>query len=235
MNPHSRYVIHVGINLLTIPAPVITHQSSLAFQQAIIANGLEYTRVENLTDKIVLTREKPSVLQVVVGSLEPQIGQVLVVAPHPKGSLELFIQEAEAVLKAFDAVWPARNRQIIKSDATLRELHETTSEHAFQELWEKRLGQKPQSLSVFGRPIRGGGLRFVMDPLPHEEEPVQIEVKIESFLRDTSKIFVETQFIWIRPTAPGAGMNVRDRLSQINSYVQEQVGAFLLGEKNDSR
>jgi len=162
--------------------------------------------------------------------LEPQVGQILVVAPNPKGSLNLFIQEMEAALKAFEAVWPAQNRQVIKSDATLRELHETTSQHAFQELWEKRLGQPTQSLAVFERPIRGGGLRFVMDPIPNEDEPVQIEVKIESFLGDTSKIFVETQFIWLKPTAPGTPIEPGERLSQMNAYIEKQVHRFLSGE-----
>ncbi|MFQ5615078.1 MAG: hypothetical protein ACE5GO_01250 [Anaerolineales bacterium] len=230
MKPHSRYVIHVGINFITIPAPVITPLSALSFQQAIIANGLEFVSAENPKNKIILTRESPSPLQITVSMLEPQVGQILVVAPNPKGSLKLFIQEMEAALKAFETVWPAQNRQIIKSDATLRELHETTSQHAFQELWEKRLGQPTQSLAVFERPIRGGGLRFVMDPLPNEDEPVRIEVKIESFLGDTTKIFVETQFIWLKPTSPGTPIEPGERLSQMNAYIEKQVHSFLSGE-----
>lgn len=230
MKPHSRYIIHLGVNFTTIPSPVVTNQSSLAFQQAIISSGLDFVRAENPENRIVLTREAPSPLQISVSVLDAQVGQVLLVAPHPKGSLELFAQEAEAALEAFEAVWPAQNRQIIKSDGTIRELHETTSQHAFQELWEKRLGQPSQSLASFGRPIRGGGLRFVMDPLPNEDEPVHIEVKIESFLSDTTKIFVETQFIWPKPTAPGSAFAARERLMQMNEYIENQVQAFLSGE-----
>ncbi len=230
MKPHSRYILHLGINFITIPAPSVTPQSSLAFQQAIISSGLEFIRAENPKNRVVLTREVPSPLQISVSMLESQVGQVLIVSPRPKGTLDLFIQEAEAALEAFETVWPAQNRQIIKSDGTIRELYETTSKHAFQELWEKRLGQPSQSLAAFERPIRGGGLRFVMDPLPNEDDPVQIEVKIESFLRDTTKIFVETQFTWPRPTAPGIPFAARERLSQMNSYIENQVRAFLSGE-----
>lgn len=230
MKPHSRYIIHLGINFITIPAPIVMHRSSLLFQQAIISSGLDFVRAENPKNRIILTREAPSPLQISVSMLEPQVGQVLLVAPHPKGSLDLFIQETEAALGAFETVWPAPNRQVIKSDGTIRELYETTSRHAFQELWEKRLGQPSQSLAAFGRPIRGGGLRFVMDPSPNEDEPVQIEVKIESFLSDTTKIFVETQFTWPKPTPPGAPFTARERLSQMNSYIENQVYAFLLGE-----
>jgi hypothetical protein len=66
------------------------------------------------------------------------------VAPNPKGTLELFIQEAEAAIDAYKEVWEASNRQIVKADATIRQLCETTSPHAFQELWESRLGQSPK-------------------------------------------------------------------------------------------
>lgn len=136
----------------------------------------------------------------------------------------------EASLKAFKSVWPSDNRQIIKSDATIRALYETTSEHAFQELWEKRLNQPTQALALFERPIRGGGLRFVLEPSPNEDEPVQIEVKIESYLKDTTKIFVETQFIWIKPTAPGTPINPEKRLLLLNDYIENQVHKFLKGE-----
>jgi len=212
-----------------IPAPVVTKLQSLAFQQAVITNGLDFTKVDNPQHRITLTREQPSPLQIsVVG--DNQVGQLLVVAPNPQGSHELFIQEAEAALTAFQSVWSDPGRQVIKSDATIRCLYETTSQHAFQELWETRLGQEGQSLKAFERPIRGGGLRFVMDALPGDTQPAQVEVKIESFLRDTSKIFVETQFTWPKPTEPGEHFDVRGRLQQMTEYINNQVAAFLTGE-----
>jgi hypothetical protein len=229
MKPHSRRIIHLGINFVTIPAPTVTRQSSLAFQQAVASTGLDFVRAENPESRIIITRESPSPLQITVARLEPQVGQLLIVSPHPKGALELFIQEAEAAIEAFETVWPAQNRQIIKSDGTIRELHETTSKHAFQELWEKRLGQPSQALEAFNRPIRGGGLRFVMDPLPNEERPAQIEVKIESFLSDTTKVFVETQFVWSMPTNPGTPFDARERLLVMNTYVENQVRTFIAG------
>jgi hypothetical protein len=144
--------------------------------------------------------------------------------------MDLFIKEAEAAIEAYESVWPSPNRQIVHADATIRQLYETTSQHAFQELWENRLGQSAQTLSVFGRPIRGGGLRFVMDPVA-EDLPVQIEVKIESFLRDTTKIFVETQFTWPIPSAPQSPFNLRERIEKMDSYIETHVQSFISGEK----
>jgi hypothetical protein len=232
MKTQSRVIIHAGISFLTIPIPLVSKQTLLAFQQAILAHGLEFNRIEAPGNTISLFRDMPSKLQIVVSALEPKVGQLLIIAPQPKGSLvlDLFIKEAEAAVQAYESVWSAPIRQIVQADATIRELYETTSEHAFQELWENRLGQPSQALSAFGRPIRGGGLRFVMDPIA-EDLPVQIEVKIESFLLDTTKIFVETQFTWPVPSAPQSPFNVRERLEKMYSYIETHIQPFISGEK----
>ncbi len=233
MKPESRVIVFAGINFITVPAPVISHATVLAFQQAIVTNGLEFVKVENPKNSIVITRDAPSPLQITVNVLEPQVGQVLIVAPQPKGTQEIFIQEAEAVIRAFESVWPAQNRQIIKADATIRELYQTTSQHAFQELWEERLGQTPKALGAFGRPIRGGGLRFVLDPV-QEEMPCQIEIKLESFLRDTTKVFVEIQFNWPVITQPGSPFGVREHLLQVTDFIEHQLNAYLTGETQNA-
>lgn len=226
MKPGTQRIIHIGINFVTIPSPVVTKRKSLAFQQAVLTHGLDFTKVENPENRIILKREDPSPLELSVLD-NNQFGQVLVISVHPKVPLSLFIEEAEAALGAFESVWPTPTRQIIKSDATIRCLYETTAQHAFQELWESRLGQESESLKAFARPIRGGGLRFVMDPRQDDEQPAQIEVKIESYLRDTSKIFVETVFTWTKPTDQGEGFDVRARLEQIYEYIENQVTDFL--------
>lgn len=234
MKTQSRVIIHSGINFISIPVPLVTNQTFLAFQQAVISHGLEYNRVEAPKNTISLIRDTPSPLQITVSALETQVGQLLIVAPQPKGPLDLFIKEAEAAVEAFETIWSSSNRQIVHADATIRQLYETTSQHAFKELWENRLGQPPQALSAFGRPIRGGGLRFVMDPV-QEDLPVQIEVKIESFLLDTTKIFVETQFTWPVPSAPQSPFNVKERIEKMNDYIETHVQPFISGEKNDAK
>lgn len=230
MKTQSRVIIHTGINFMSIPVPLVGSQTLLAFQQAVMAQGLEYNRVEAPKNTIQLLRDTPYPLQITVSAHEAQVGQLLIVTQQPKGSLELFIKEAEAAVQAYETVWPAPNRQIVHADSTIRQLYETTSQHAFQELWENRLGQSSEALSAFGRPIRGGGLRFVMDPVP-EDLPAQIEVKIESFLRDTRKIFVETQFTWPVPSEPQSPFKIRDRIEKMNLYIESHVQAFISGEE----
>jgi len=231
MKPQSRLVIHAGINYIIVPPPILSNATVLAFQKAVFDNGLEFSKLDNQKNSVTIIREGPAPLQITIGTQELQIGQLLIVSP--KGRLNMFIEEAEAVIKAFETVWSTSTRQIIKVDATIRQLYETTSLHAFQELWEKRLGQSSKSLAAFGRPIRGGGLRFVMDPIK-EDFPVQIEVKIESFLNDTTKIFVETQFNWPLPSDLGIPYDAKGRLTRLNEYVEKEVAAFLAGETNDN-
>jgi hypothetical protein len=236
MKTQSRVIVHAGINFVSVPVPFVAPQTLLAFQQAAMMHGLEYNRVESPKNTISLFRDVPSPLQITVLSHESQVGQLIILASQHKGSLvlDLFIKEAEAAVQAYESVWKAPVRQVVQADATIRELYETTSEHAFQELWENRLGQSSQALSAFGRPIRGGGLRFVMDPV-QEDLPAQIEVKIESFLRDTTKIFVETQFTWPIPSTPQSPFNVKGRIEKMNSYIESNVQPFISGEKNDNK
>jgi len=229
MKEHSRKLIHIGINHLLSPRPSISQERIIAFQQAIINNGLEFSQLNRQDDRIILIRENPSPLHITIISSNQPVGQLIVVAPHPKTPLDLFVKEAEAVCVAFDNVWSSHNRQIIGGDTTIRELHETTSQHAFQELWEKRLGQQPNSLAVFERPIRGGGLRFVLDPVQSDADPSQIEVKVESYLNDTNKIFVEIQTRW-QNSQPSSSFDINGRIQEANSFLTNKVHKFILGE-----
>jgi hypothetical protein len=227
MKSESRQILNVGVNYVFVPAPILSDQSALIFQQHILSNGLDYQKVDKDPRRLVVTRTAPSTLEIAVVKPDEQLGQFLVFAPNLHTSLELFIQEAEAAVKAFEFVWKMSNRQIVQRDITLRELYETTTEHAFQELWEQRLGQSAKALSVFDRPIRGGGLRFVFEPTP--ADPIQIEVKIESSLQDTKKIFVETQFRWILATQIAQGVSVREDVTSVEDFTQNQVRPFILG------
>jgi hypothetical protein len=231
MKSASRRLIHVGINHLISPPLTITNQTFMQFQQAVLTQGLEFQRTNRAENRIVLERVTPTPLQITVGINGPQLGQLLIVAPDTKAALSLFIQEAEAVIAAFESVWLPPTRQILRTDATMRELYETESQHAFQELWEVRLNQPMQSLAAFGRPIRGGGLRFVMDAQPGDDHPAQVEVKIESFLQDTSKVFVETLFNWLKPQV---AFETRPNLEQMNQYVQSHVQQFMVGGQTAS-
>jgi hypothetical protein len=163
---------------------------------------------------------------------QPPFCQLAIISERPNTGVEGFYRDAEAAVIAYQATWSSPAWQIIKCDAGMRELHETESEHAFKELWENRLGQSAKSLSIFGKLVRGGGLRFVLDPLPTEKDPVIIDIKIESYLQDVKKIFVETMFSWVKPNPPSPIINVTDRIISMNKYVEECITGFIVGGTN---
>jgi hypothetical protein len=233
MKKFSEQLFHLGISFLTLPGITISNQTSLKFQQELNSSGLEFTKVDKSPDNkmIAILRETPSPLHIIVSMQQPPAAQLTVLAPKPKTTKDLFIDEVEAVTSAYQSTWPVNVRQVVHSDGALRELIEASGgvAHAFQELWEMRLKQSGDSLKIFGKPVRGGGLRFVLDPLPNETDPVQIEVKIESYLQDTRKIFVETIFNWFAQTP----INPRDRINSMDEFVKNRVHKFLSGETED--
>lgn len=230
MNTETRQTIHLGINFLISPVPPLDSNSKLRFQQSLATSGIDFSHVELKEREIVVIREASPRLEIKVAALPgAPLGQLLIVSPDPRCDLRLFAKDAEAIIEAFEATWTMPSRQIISSDVTLRDLYESSSEHAFQELWEGRLKQPPDSLARLGRPVLGGGLRFVMPPLSDEPYPHQIEVKIESFLRDSKKVFVETQFTWTAPTPPSVPWDAQKRLEQVDRYVEDQVETFVVG------
>lgn len=227
MRAETRRLIHLGINFLIMPGPTVNQRIGLNFQDALVQQGIEFDKVEYEEHSVKVIRERLPLQVVVASSANQPTGQLLILAPQPARPLDLFVQETEAVVEAYQTVWPSPQRQIIRRDVTVRSLYET-DQHAFQELWETRLGQSENSLAVFGRRVLGGGLRFVMPP--EENKPAQIEVKIESYLRDTSKVFVETQFTWPAPTPPSVSFEPRDRLYEVNDYCENEVIDFIKGE-----
>ena len=228
---HQKF-IHLGINFLTAPRPILTQQKMLEFQQAIINNGLEFSRVEQNPEVINIIRDSISPLTIRVISTNQPLGQIIVIAEFPKSPLNLFVEEACSAIDAFNDVWGSDKRQVLGGDTTLRELIETTSQHAFQELLEERLEQNAKALAIFERPIRGGGLRFVLDPKPDDLHSSQLEVKIESYLQDSTKIYVEVQSRW-QSFEPQSDFDVKNRLDEVQTFLGEKVHKFLSGDNND--
>lgn len=229
MLPESRQIIYAGINYHLLPVPAIRQETNLDFQRAILDLGVDVTGGSIRDNQIVIERQPPTPLQVRLIALaqDPQVGQILIVAPAMNRPLCQFINEGEAILTAFQQAFQAR-RQILRCDLTLRCLYQATGTHAFAELWEERLHQSKDSLNKLGSRVLGGGLRFVIPPETDEPKSPQIELKIESYLRNTKMVFVEVQFLWPQPAPPGELFGMGQRLDMANRYIENQVHSFLM-------
>jgi hypothetical protein len=224
-------LIFAGVNFVIAPLVNINQRSNLAFQNALMENGVEFSNgqfLEHPQPSIVIGRNPPNQFQTKVGIVgQPNIGQLIVISDSPGLSLDSFVAEAEAIATSFDKVWSPQNRQVISRDVTIRSLHQSSQDDAFKEIWESTLKQKPEVLKAFGHKVHGGGLRFVVAPLETDPEPHEIQVKIESFLTDPAKVFIETLFIWSQPMPANAMLNAKTLLREVDRYVDEKVRTFI--------
>ena len=209
------------------PQVNLTVGYGLSLQQLLAeSGGLVFDRTERQEGKLVLVREGDP-LQVTIAHAAPSLGQLLIVAPNPDRLLDDFLEEASSATTAFQMVWQG-TKQLVRRDCTVRFLYQSKTEHAFQYLWETRLGQSENALGVFERGVLGGGLRLVM-PAAELHLPT-IEVKIESFLRDSTKLFVETQFVWENPETLGTAFDPTSVLSEVHEFAVGHVENFISGE-----
>jgi hypothetical protein len=69
-----------------------------------------------------------------------------------------------------------------------------------------------------------------MPPTKEDIEPVQIEIKIESFFPEAGKIFIETACVWPKPRllAANESFDPESRLKGAEKYATNEVCDFLL-------
>jgi hypothetical protein len=216
MLEHTRQSIHFGVGCVFTPQPVFDAVHALQFQQELAKEGLTFTSSNTPPGAIILGRTAPP-LEIRVQQPGPPVGQLAVVAAWPQRTLDDFADEARMVVTAFGATWPGQ-LQVIGRDVTIRYLYDVAGEHAFKYLWEERLHRREEELSAFGRSVLGGGLRFVIPPGDVSSGEPNVEVKIESFLTNPKKLFVELQMQWPRPASmaefePGALLQEADRFA----------------------
>ncbi|WP_061248251.1 hypothetical protein [Leptospira alstonii] len=225
----NRNLIHVGLSDLFLPVVVRSKSEILQFQSNLEELGIEITGTNYAPNQNVFTRQlSQSILTVQIVNAGPNITQLLVISENPEGSLESIEEDFERVIEAFDKVWQIQGKNVVKSDLTVRLLTDSSTEHAFGEIWEKRLRQSKDNLQQLGRPILGGGLRFVLPPLnPQDSEDHGIEIKIESFFPDPRKVFIEAIFLWGAPRMISEKWNASDRIQKVIQYAEQHLISFL--------
>jgi len=226
MKRESGVPIYAGVAFTMTPSISLTLENRLKFQQQLEEMGINLTDVsfDKQTSTFVAVRKSPMPLEVRIVMPAPPVTQLLIIAPQIDGrSIDGVGREACDIGQAFSDVWS--QRQVIQADATIRNLYESSQTHAFQELWEGFLKQSPESLSSFKRPVIGGGLRFVIPALGDDPSQPQIDIKIESFLQDTHKLFIEVQCIWIQ--AQGNQLDPDAKLERVDDFMQHELMDFI--------
>jgi len=234
-NTDTRQSIYFGVSYVVASEWSADAMKRLDFQRALAERQLDLPQTSVGARDFTLIRTEQSALQVKVASLGPSVSSISINADRPVHTLDLFGREAEAICDAYCQIWLKQQRQILQSNARIRHLYSCQG-HAFKYLWEERLGQKPDDFRYLGkRPVLGGGLRLFMPPLKQDEEPVQIEIKIESFLREPKKMFIETIFVWPKPLPQAEDANFAPelRLKSVEKYATREVCDFILQTKTE--
>jgi hypothetical protein len=228
LDPKTCQTIYAGVNYVFAPAPPLGNEVFLQFQSALAKHGLSFDRAKRADGEWTLTRDKPP-LNLLAKIPEPRvpIGQVMVTSEWLEHGLDALTDETSTVYDAVFEVWPGA-KQVVSRDATVRQLYDAGGMPAFTYLWERRLGQQGGQLAFLGRPVSGGGLRLVLPPDPSAADPVQGEVKIESFLRDPRKLFVEVTLAWPKPEPPTDRFEPRQLLREVESFATSDVREFLM-------
>ena len=235
VNRESRTSIHFSTSYIIARVWRPDKTVAVDFQKALLENELDFAQTNIWPNMFKLLRTEPSNLQIKLESLGPQVSSIQVSSLNPQYDLEMFGKEAAAACDAHQRTWQKGGCQIINCSAKIQHLY-SCREHAFKYLWETRLGQVGADLRCLGaRPVAGGGLRLVMPPYAAEgAEPCSIEIRIESFLREQKKLFVETAFTWPRPRLlrETEKFDPQERLRIVQRYATEQVWDFLVLKEN---
>lgn len=231
INRQSKTTVHLSVQYLLAGTWAPERVRTVEFEKALLENGLDFGQTQSRENSFTLIRTQTSPLQVKLESPGPQVVSLLAAANNPQYERELFERDAEAVTQAFLRTWPAEHYQILTVNSKIHHLY-SVGTHAFQYLWEQRLEQSPEDFRLLGsRPVAGGGLRLVMPPYAAQgAEPTSVEVRVESFLREPKKVFIETAFTWPRPRviATGQGFEPQRYIEETERFAAEEVWAFLV-------
>jgi hypothetical protein len=228
MLQHTSFTVHLGVGCLFAPSPVIELFRVQAFEKALADRGLQFTS-RNLTPGAVHLHRDPDPLdvQLTTPANGPPVASFAVLAPGPWATVQEFTEQAVAAYESYATVWTGQTLQVVQREVTLRRLFSVAESSAWEYLWQRRLAQEVRELQAFGRPVLGGGLRFV---LPPDDEQPHVELKIESFFPDPTKLFVELQMKWMKPQILEGLGDPAPLIQEADRFIDEDVCKYVMGD-----
>jgi hypothetical protein len=227
----SKTTILYQVNFLVAQGGVIDETTSLQLQKALVDEGLTFNKTEQSGGRILLRRDEPSKLQIVLESPGQGVNSLSITAPNAAFEIETFIRQGQAGVRGYQEVFANERYQVLRTGAKVQQLYSTNT-HAFKYIWEGRLGRSKDDFGALGgRPVAGGGVRLVLPPQQGQERPDAIEIRIESYFKEPSKVFVETGLTHPQPMMMDrqAGFGLEGILKKLDGYASNEVWQFLSG------
>ena len=113
INPETRTSVHFSINYVLAMGWEPGKPKTVDFQKALLDNGLDFSQTNVRGNTFTLLRSQPSNLTVKLEAPAQHLSSVQVIAQNPSYDSEMFLQEASAVMDAYQQSWPAEQYQII--------------------------------------------------------------------------------------------------------------------------
>ncbi len=244
MIEHSRQTLQFTVGFLIRPALELDETRLAAFRARLEEEDIRFDHAEQVDAALVLARRSPFSLQVQIvsgevsgGSEAVPVSQMIVatvVGPETQtGAPAEFADAAHEITDAARDVWPEME-EVLGWNTSIRALFAASTEHSFQYLWEQRLGQDTQELAVFGRPVLGGGLRLLFPPGQAESEQYQAELRVESFMEDVRRLYLELNLA-SGAAGPISAMNPTALVQTTESFFRDRALAFLANGGNPAR
>lgn len=234
MEVSNRNTIHINISYIFAPFQPLNRLQALQLQEAFLKKGIEIATTNYTENEVTLIRNHLNPIEIKIGIIGQQasnIGRFSINAPNPGRSLELVTQEAEDISQCIREVCGQKIQQIIKTDALIRDLYDTQSNHAFQDLWENRLSMSAKQLASFKRPVLGGGIRLFFPIMNDNKDLPQLDLRIESFLQNPKRIFIEARSSWNSIETNFDGFHPEKKFEYIEKTITTEVIQFIKGEQ----
>ncbi len=150
-------------------------------------------------------------------------GFLSIVQENPSFLLDEFWESGEAVLKScfqhLEVPLFAKQQFVIRKTA-----NPAGTKDARSYLATGVCGLSKDELSALGPHIQGVGLRFVV-PIPQEQR--ELNIKVESLLRNPEKLFIEVAGAALAPVTRDQVDQVQKNLYKVDEYLSNEVYRFL--------
>ena len=219
--------IHFGVGFVVFPAPDLDRKRRLAFQGHLEDAGLEINQVRAGEQRLAVTTHlEKTPLHITVEGKPGEPAILTIIEGFPSHDLSLFIEAAQMACVAYAKTWN-EGQQVLGREVTIRKTVEAPGGDARKHLFLGRLDRTEAEIQLFGRPIHGFGMRFMMSPLKSEGTDAKaIELKVESMLADPKRLFVECVAKWPMPL-PTCSLTPEPLMKWVDAFINDQVVSFM--------
>lgn len=207
------------------PVPIAPDRHREVFNRLSRMETFNYIVGADAVELVTPPKEGGEVMKITIGR------EAATIALDPfNGSAEFAAEQLTAVLKEMVAALPIpvfiHVVHVLRKTMSLVGAPEGQAADARTFILQNVANIPPARLAAWKRPFAAVGVRFVFPPQQMNELSSH-ELRVESFLHDPAKIFVEDTASFMMPLATGQWDALKANLSEANRFMDEYASALL--------